>query len=103
MMTNEYLNEWEDLINELSEKEIALYKWKQVYEIKAMEIENNTDFKALYGKNNADVRKQHIKNELSEWHKTIKELEFSIDWIARRISFLREMVKTKRAIMEAKQ
>ena len=97
------LKEWNELIEELSEKEIALYKWKQVYEIKAMEIENNTDFKAIYGKNNAEIRKQHIKNELSEWHNTIKELEFSIDWIARRISFLRELVKCKRTMLEVKK
>lgn len=52
-MVNDYLKEWEDLINELSEKELALIEWKQVYEIKAQSIEDETDFKALYGRNNA--------------------------------------------------
>ena len=99
---NELLSEWEGLVNELSEKEIALYEWKEVYQIKAMEIENTTDFKALYGKNNADVRKQHVKMELGEWDKTITDLQFSIDWISRRISFLRELIRCKRTLMEVK-
>ena len=101
-MTNDYLREWEELVNELSEKEIALFKWKEVYEIRAMEIENNTDFKELYGKNNEKVRREHIKNELADWYYTIKDLEFSIAYITRRISFLRELVKCKRTLIEAK-
>ncbi len=101
-MTNDYLREWEELVNELSEKEVALFKWKEVYEIRAMEIENNTDFKELYGKNNEKVRREHIKNELADWHYTIKDLEFSIAYITRRISFLRELVKCKRTLIEAK-
>ena len=101
-MTNDYLREWEELVNELSEKEIALFKWKEVYEIRAMEIENNTDFKELYGKNNEKVRREHIKNELADWHYIIKDLEFSIAYITRRISFLRELVKCKRTLIEAK-
>ena len=101
-MTNDYLREWEELVNELSEKEVALFKWKEVYEIRAMEIENNTNFKELYGKNNEKVRREHIKNELADWHYIIKDLEFSIAWITRRISFLRELVKCKRTLIEAK-
>ena len=100
---NELLNEWEQLIDELSSKEVALYEWKEVYQIKAMEIENTTDFKALYGKNNADIRKQHVKMELAEWDSTIHDLETSINWISRRISFLRELIKCKRVLMEVKQ
>ncbi len=101
-MTNDYLREWEELVNELSEKEIALFKWKEIYEIRAMEIENNTDFKELYGKNNEKIRKEHIKNELADWHYIIKDLEFSIAWITRRISFLRELVKCKRTLLDVK-
>jgi hypothetical protein len=98
----EILCEWELLVDELSEKEVALYEWKEIYQIKALEIENNTDFKAIYGKNNADIRKQHVKMELSEWDKTITDLQFSIDWIGRRISFLRELIKVKRTLLEVK-
>ena len=99
----ELLTEWEDLVDELTEKEIALFKWKEIYAIKSLEIENNTDFKSLYGKNNEKIRKEHIKNELSEWHYNIKDLEFSIDWISRRISLLRETVKVKRVLLEAER
>ena len=99
----ELLVEWEDLVDELSDKEVALYEWKSIYSVKAMEIENTVDFKALYGKNNADVRKRHIEGELAEWHSNIKDLEFSIDWITRRISFIRELVKVKRTLIEVKQ
>ena len=101
-VTNDYLHEWESLINELSEKELALIEWKQVYEIKAQTIEDETDFKAIYGRNNADIRKLHIKNELKEWSNTITDLEISINWITRRISFLRELVKCKRVLLECK-
>lgn len=101
-MTESYLKEWEALIYELSENEIALFKWKEVYAIKSLEIEAHTDFKELYGKNNAEIRKEHIKNELSEWYYNIKDLEFSINYIERRISFLRELVKCKRTLLEVK-
>ena len=101
-VTNDYLKEWENLINELSEKELALIEWKQIYEIKAQTIEDETDFKAIYGRNNADIRKLHIKQELKEWDNNIVDLEISIAWITRRISFLRELVKCKRVLLEVK-
>jgi hypothetical protein len=97
------LNEWEQYIDELSQKEVALYQWREVYNVRAMEIENTVDFKAIYGKNNADVRKAHIKEELKDWHTTIKELEFSINWLSHRISYMRELIKTKRVLLEVKQ
>ena len=97
------LNEWEQYIDELSEKEVALYQWKSVYNVKADEIIANTDFKALYGANNQKVRDQHVKEELRDWHNTIKELEFSINWLTHRISYMRELIKTKRVLLEVKQ
>ena len=98
--TNDYLRQWDELIEELSQKAIALFQWKAVYEIKANEIIEHTDFKELYGANNQKVRDNHVRNELSDWYDTIKELEFSIDYISRRISFLRELVKCKRTLIE---
>lgn len=97
------LTEWSKLITELSEKEIALYKWKEIYSIKSLEIENTTDFKTIYSKNNDKIRKEHIKNELSDWHANIKELEFSIDWISHRISFLKQLIHTKTILLEVKE
>ena len=98
---SELLTEWEDLINELSNKEIALFQWRECYNIKADEIIATTDFKGIYGANNAKIRDSHVKNELTSWHDTIKELEFSINYIERRLMFLRELIRTKRMIYEA--
>ena len=100
--TNDYLRQWDELIEELSQKEIALFQWKQVYEIKANEIIEHTDFKELYGANNQKVRDNHVRNELSDWYDIIKDLEFSISYIERRISFLRELIKCKRVLLEAR-
>ena len=97
------LEEWSKLVTELSKKEIALYKWKECYNVKSEEIIQNTDFKELYGKNNEKVRKEHVKQELSEWYETINDLEFSIDYISRRIIYLKELIRTKRTIMEVKE
>lgn len=97
------LEEWSKLVTELSSKEIALYKWKECYNVKSEEIIQNTDFKELYGKNNEKVRKEHVKQELSEWYETIKDLEFSIDYLNRRIIYLKELIRTKRTIMEVKE
>ena len=44
-----------------------------------------------------------LLNELSKDYLHLKNLEFSIDWLGRRISFLRELIRTKRTIMESKQ
>jgi len=98
----DYLSEWENLIEELSNKEVLLYKKKEAYQVMSDKIIAETDFKALYGKNNAEVRKTHVKNELMTDYETIKALEFSVDWIGRRISFLRELIHVKRTIMESK-
>ena len=95
--------EWSNIINELSEKEIALYKWKEIYNIKSEEIIAKTDFKELYGKNNEKVRREHVKQELSDWDKNITELEFDIDYCKRRLSFLKQLVSTKTALLEVKE
>ena len=99
----DYLSEWENLIEELSVKEVLLYKKKEAYQVMSDKIIEETNFKEIYGKNNAEVRKTHVKNELMTEYETIKALEFSIDWINRRISFLRELICTKRVLMEVKQ
>ena len=89
------LMEWKNLVDELSEKEVKLWDCKEAYQIASEDIIAKTDFKELYGKNNADVRKQHVKNELSDWYYEIHSLEVSIDWIVRRINFLRSLVRYK--------
>ena len=89
------LREYEDLVFELSEKEVELYKLKEAYIIAEADIVNNTDFKAIYGANNQKVRDNHVKNELSDMVSTMKALEFGINWIRQYIPLLREVVRCK--------
>ena len=97
------LIEWNELIGELSSKEKALLEWKELHQVHSDKIIAETDFKSLYGKNNDKVRKEHVKKELSTWYDTITDLELSIGWINRRISFLRELIRVKRVMMEVKE
>ena len=99
----ELLGEWEDLVYKLNRDEIALYQWKEVYNVRADEIIAETDFKALYGANNQKVRDNHVKNELSEWNNIIKDLEFTINHSHNRISFLRELIRVKTAMIGASE
>ena len=103
MSIEDDLNEWKELIYELSCKEIALFDCKAVYNEKSEKILAETDFKSLYGANNQKVRDNHIRNELSDEYAKIKDLEFSIDFIARRIAYLKRVVDYKIKLMEAKQ
>lgn len=96
----ELLNEWEELINELSEKEIALSEWKEIYQILSDKIIAGTDFKELYGANNQKVRENHVRNELTDQYDIIKDLEFSVNWLHYRIPYLKELIRVKRAIFE---
>ena len=89
---NEYLKEYEELVEELSQKELAYIEWKEVYRIKEEEIINNTDFKSLYGANNEKVRRNHVKNALKTYDDNIIDLELSIDWIKRRIGFIKTYI-----------
>ena len=97
------LMEWKNLIEELSRKEVLLYKKKETYQVMSDKIIAETDFKEIYGKNNDTVRKTHVKNELMTDYETIKALEFSVDWINRRISFLKELIRVKRVVLEIKE
>lgn len=89
--------EYNHLIYELSQKEIALFHKKEEYQVASDKIIEETDFKELYGKNNQDIRKQHVKKELKNEYAEIKDLEFSIDFLKRRITFLKYLVRAKTA------
>ena len=97
------LNEWSRLITELCDREKDLYKVKEEYNALSEKIIAETDFKALYGKNNESVRKQHVKSELSDMYDIIKAHEFSIDYCKRRISYLKSLIRVKSVIMEVKE
>ena len=60
------IREYESLLIELSDKEVKLLIKKEYIKEQSFKIEQETDFKEIYGKNNADIRKQHIKGELAD-------------------------------------
>ena len=97
------LNEWSNLVTELSLKEMSYLKLKDTIFNKEQWIIDNTDFKKVYGKNNADVRKQHLQKFLKEEYELRNSHEISIDYIKRRISFLKQLIHTKTIIMEVKE
>ena len=91
----ELICKWEELVKELSMKEVELYNLKEAYLIAESKIVNEVDFKAIYGKNNEKIRKEHCKKELSDLVEQIKELEFGIAWINRYLPLLKEVVRIK--------
>lgn len=86
-MKMEYLNKWDKAIIELSEKEIKYDKLKEKYLKDSDRIIRTTDFKEIYGKNNADVRKAHINEVLFDLNEEIKDLKYSINYLKRRIDW----------------
>ena len=87
--------EWHFLVHELSDKEAELLKLKEYIQSESFHIETTFDFKEAYGKNNADVRKHHIKVELSDVFDNVQGLELSINWIRSYIPLLKEVVRCK--------
>ena len=49
------------------------------------------------------VRKQHASTVLKSLKDELNGLELSIDYLKRYISFLRELIRTKRVLMEVKK
>jgi len=90
-MNEKYLNEWNLTIEELSKKEIEYDKLKKEHFEKSEEIIRTTDFKELYGKNNADIRKAHVQNILSELTKDILDLKYSISYLKRKLDWYKAM------------
>lgn len=109
----ELLEAWSYLITELSAKEIQLYKKKAAYEASSEKLledaakekheKDNDIIKAKYGGNNDKTRKKYVKEMLAKENNEIKNLEFSIDYLKRRISFLKQLIHTKTVMMEIKE
>jgi hypothetical protein len=91
------LEEWEDLVLELSQKEVELSIKKEEYANKEFEIVFMSDinFKKLYDSTAEKVRKQHAKTVLSELDKEINALELGIAWIRQYIPLLKEVIRVK--------
>ena len=96
------LEEWTNLVSELSVKELEYKKLKSEYAEKEFEIVymSDIDFKGIYGSTAEKVRKQHASTELKSLKDKIDSLELSINYITRRLVFLREVVQCKRLMME---
>ena len=88
---------WESLVNEQSNKEVKLLQLKEYVSSQSFKLEQETDFKELYGKNNADVRKHHVKLELADVFEEIQGLEFGIGWIRQYIPLLKECIRSKQS------
>lgn len=95
----ELLEKWETLINKVSMQEIQLYELKEEIFNEEQKIISETDFKEIYGKNNADVRKQHLQSVMKPKYDSKKALEIDIDANKRRIIFYGEKVKCLREFM----
>lgn len=96
------LKEWHFLVHELSDKEVELYKLKEEHNHKEFKILTTFDFKKEFGKDNEKIRKGYIRTKYDDLLKDIEDLELSIDYLKRRISFLKQLIHTKTIIMEVK-
>ena len=97
--------EWYNIISELSQKEEQLYYKKAEHDRKEFEIVfmSDIDFKELYGSTAKDVREHHAKTVLQELKDEIKGLELSIDYLKRRLTYLKGLVTVKTALIDAKK
>lgn len=100
LTVDDYFKEWEKAIDELSEKELALINLKETYAQLEQEIVENTDFKELYGANNQKVRDNHIRNELKDLVDTKNDLNLRIDYLKRRIDFIKNIMAMQRTLLE---
>lgn len=96
----DYFNEWEELVNELSEKEINLLNLEEQYAEQEQKILTNTDFKEIYGANNDKIRKNHIKKELKPLDDAKNDLEISTKYIKRRMDYIKNLMKMQGTLIE---
>lgn len=107
------LTEWSGLVTELSQNEIELHNKKEDYNVSSEKLledaakeKAETDYdviKEKYGGNNDKTRKKYVKDVLADEAMELKQLEWGIDYIKRRISFLKQLIHTKTVIMEVKE
>ena len=97
----DYFGEWEKAINELSKKEIEIINLKETYAQLEQDIIDNTDFKELYGANNQKVRDNHVKNELKDLVDKKTDLQIRIDFLKRRIDFIRSLMRMQGVLIES--
>ena len=96
----ELLRKWETLINKVSMQELELYNLKEEIFNEEQEIIKNTDFNKLYGKNNKDVRKEHLDKTMKPKNDKKKMLETAMEANKRRITFYHTKVGVLRDLMK---
>lgn len=95
----DYYNEWERSIDEITIKETRRMVLKETYQQLEQKIIDETDFKALYGKNNETVRKNHVRAELKEELDELNDLKLRIDYLKRRIDFIKSLMRINSALI----
>lgn len=94
------LNKSNRRINTIADKYI-LESDKILAEARKLKDEQGQDIiKEKYGGNNVKTRKKYVEEELFGLTEERKELEVRVSEITRSIYYLRELIKTKRVLME---
>jgi len=96
----DYFNEWEKAILELTDKEREQINLKETYAQMEQEIIDNTDFKELYGANNQKVRDNHVKAELKDLVDKKHDLELRINYLKRRIDFIKAIMRMQGILID---
>ena len=99
---DEWFDEWNNNIIELSEKEVELLNLKEQFNEQEFEIvfvNDDVDFKALYGSTSEKVRKQHAAKELQAVSDAIHDLEISISYLKRRMDYIKHLMKMQSDLM----
>ena len=91
------LVELEDMVLELSDKEVELAKVKEEFTVKEFDIvfKSDINFKELYGSTSEKVRKQHAKDVLSDLYDKKVSLELSVEFLRMYIGLLKEVIRSK--------
>ena len=97
---DDYFKEWAKAIEELEKKSKTLLNLKETYAQMEQKIIDETDFKELYGANNQKVRDNHVKNELKDLVDERNDLEIRVDYLKRRIDYIRNIMAMQRALIE---
>ena len=104
------LIEWNRILNRLNKSTRRLATIKEEYKNKSDEIlakarkikedENIDIIKDKYGGNNDKTRKKYVEEELSDLINERQELDFQVAEDNRRIVYLKELIRTKRMILQ---
>lgn len=104
------LIEWNRILNRLNKSTRRLATIKEEYKNKSDEIltearkikenENIDIIKDKYGGNNDKTRKKYVEEELSDLINERRELDFQVAEDNRRIVYLKELIRTKRMILQ---